>query len=120
MAEEAGRTIDAVAARLNSVTERDTALSDADRRLAEVVAGAHAVAVAALERLNSIQAEIDTAVAVPAAFAMDTPAGALEFQRFLLSKQHEIVAVVSRAADEAEAKAAALQQLLDSYRTPHA
>ena len=40
-------------------------------------AGAHAVAVTALERLNSIQAEIDTAVAVPAAFAMDTPAGAL-------------------------------------------
>ncbi len=120
MAEEAGRTIDALQARLDSVTTRDAALSEADNRLAEVVAAAHAVAVTALERLNRIQAEIDTAAAASTAFAIDTPAGALEFQRFLLSKQHEIVAVVSQAAEEAEAKTAALQDLLDSYRVPSA
>ncbi len=120
MAEEAGRTIDAVTARLDAVTRQGVALSEADRRLADAVAGAHAVVVSALERLNHIQTEIDTVAtslgADPSAFATDTAAGALEFQRFLLAKQREIVAVVERASADAAAKAEVLERLRDSYR----
>ena len=78
MAEEAGRTIDAVTARLDAVTRQGAALSEADRQLADAVAGAHAVVVSALEQLNHIQTEIDTVATFaggdPSAFATDTPA----------------------------------------------
>ena len=87
---------------------------------ADAVAGAHAVVVSALEQLNHIQTEIDTVAtsldADPSAFATDTPAGALEFQRFLLAKQREIVAVVEQASAEAAAKAEVLERLRESYR----
>lgn len=120
MAEEAGRTIDAVTARLDAVTRQGAALSEADRQLADAVAGAHAVVVSALEQLNHIQTEIDTVATSlggdPSGFATDTPAGALEFQRFLLAKQREIVAVVERASAEAAAKAEVLERLRESYR----
>ena len=79
MAEEAGRTIDAVTARLDAVTRQGAALSEADRQLADAVAGAHAVVVSALEQLNHIQTEIDTVATSlggdPSGFATDTPAG---------------------------------------------
>lgn len=120
MAEEAGQTIDAVTARLDAVSRRGAALSEADRLLADAVVGAHGVVVAALERLNHIQAEIDAAatalVADTSAFATDTSAGALEFQRFLLAKQREIVALVEQASTEAAMKAEVLERIRDSYR----
>lgn len=124
MAEEAGRSIDAVMARRNAVAEQDAALAEADRQLAEVVAGAHAVAISTVERLNSIQAEIDALATSlsddPSVLAADTPTGALELQRFLLAKQREIVTAVSEASAEASAKVEALQRLRDSYRVPPA
>ncbi len=116
MAEEAGRAIDAVAARRDSMTQRQAVLTDADHRLAEAVAGAHALTVRALERLQRIEADIETAASAPEALALDTAAGAHAFQRLLLDKQHEIIAVVTEAVDEAASKTAVLQELLNSYR----
>lgn len=109
---------DALSARLDAVTRQHAAVSEADQLLADAVTAAHAITVSALERLGRIETEIETAAAAPAEFAPDSPAGALEFQRFLLSKQREIVAVVSEASDQAAAKTAVLQQLMDSYRAP--
>ena len=116
MAEVAGRAIDAVAARRDSMTQRQAVLTDADHRLAEAVAGAHALTVRALERLQRIEADIETAASAPEALALDTAAGAHAFQRLLLDKQHEIIAVVTEAVDEAASKTAVLQELLNSYR----
>ena len=43
--------------------------------------------------------------------------GTREFQKFLVAKQREILAVVSAARDLDAAKAAVLQELRQHYRT---
>lgn len=116
MAEQAGQSGDAVAARLSELSQRHDALADADRQLAAAVADAHAVTVEALARLDDIEQQIESAVTAHDSLALDTGAGAREWQRFLLGKQHEIVTVVTEASDRASAKTTALQRLLDSYR----
>ena len=61
-------------------------MAEADRRLADAVANAHAVTVGALQHLDRIEAEIESAVSTAQAFAVDTPAGARELQRLLIAK----------------------------------
>ncbi|PQM44210.1 hypothetical protein C1Y40_05632 [Mycobacterium talmoniae] len=77
-------------------TQRASA-AQADRVLTDVLAAVHAAAVAGAQRLDAVAAEIDAGVANPTGFAADTALGAREFQKFLIAKQREILAVVTEA-----------------------
>jgi Domain of unknown function (DUF4226) len=117
MAEQAGRSIDAIAEGQAALSRQHDAAADADRALAEVLAGAHEATVEGVRRLDAIAAEIDRAVANQTAIGLDTAIGAHEFQRFLIAKQREILAVVSGARELDVAKKAVLEKLAAHYST---
>jgi hypothetical protein len=117
MAEQTGRSIGAIGEGQAALSRQHGAAADADRELAEVLASAHAVTVEGVRRLDAIAAEIDRAVANQTAIGLDTPIGAHEFQRFLIAKQREILAVVAGAREVADAKKAVLQKLAAHYTT---
>jgi Domain of unknown function (DUF4226) len=117
MAEQAGRSIRAIGERQAALSRQHDAAADADRALAEVLASAHAATVEGVRRLDTIAAEIDRAVANQTAIGLDTAIGAREFQRFLIAKQREILAVVSGARELDAAKKAALEKLAAHYTT---
>jgi hypothetical protein len=116
--EMAGGSIDAIGDRQAALAARQAASAEADRALAQALADAHAATVESIQRLDAIAAEIDSAVTNQAALALDTAMGAREFQKFLLAKQQEISAVVSRARDLGSARAAALDKLHEHYTDP--
>jgi hypothetical protein len=101
---------------LSGLAQRQTALAEADQRLTDALASAHVMAVGALNRLDRIAAEIESAVSMRQTVASDTPVGARELQRFLIAKQREIIAVVTEATEQAAMKTAVLQELIDAYR----
>ncbi|MGH3577932.1 MAG: DUF4226 domain-containing protein [Mycobacterium sp.] len=115
MAEQAGLSIDAIQEKQAALSKRHGAAADADRVLAEALVSAHAATVEGVRRLDAIAAEIDRAVADQAAIGVDTPTGAREFQKFLIAKQREIIAVVGHARELDGAKKAVLEKLLPHY-----
>jgi Domain of unknown function (DUF4226) len=115
VAEQAGQSIGAIGERQAALSRQHGSAADADRALAEALASAHAASVEGLTRLDAIAAEIDRAVANQAAIALDTAMGAREFQKFLIAKQREILAVVADARELANAKKALLQKLTAHY-----
>lgn len=116
MSDDAGTAASAIAASLDALTVRHEAVASLDRALADIVAAAHTVTVAALQRLDTIGAEIEDAVAHQDRLALDTPAGAHEFQRFLLAKHRDIITVVNDAAAQGDTKAAQVRGLLAGYQ----
>lgn len=116
MADEAGGSASAVASAQHALSARRATVVEADAVLCTALADAHRQTVDAVRQLDSIATDIETAVAQQHLLALDTPDGAREFARFLLAKQREISAVVTSAVALAEAKAAELQQLRESYR----
>jgi hypothetical protein len=118
MAEQAGGSVEPIAARQAALSARHAASAEADRALVEALAGAHAATVEGIRRLDAIAAEIDGAVTNQAALALDTPIGAREFQKFLIAKQQEISAVVSQARELDGATRAALDKLREHYTAP--
>jgi Domain of unknown function (DUF4226) len=115
MAEQSGQSAAAPVTRLSALANQYRAVAAADLQLAEALAEAHTAGVNALERLDRIEAEIDSAVADPGLFAADTGAGARELQRFLIGKQREITAVVAETAERAKLKADAVKELIGLY-----
>ncbi|HEY1841044.1 MAG TPA: DUF4226 domain-containing protein [Mycobacterium sp.] len=115
MAEQAGRSIEAIGERQAALSTRHAAAADADRALVEALAEAHAAVVEGVRRLDAIAAEIDSAVANQAALGLDTALGAREFQKYLIAKQREISAVVSDARELDGAKKAILKTLHEHY-----
>ena len=98
-----------------ALARQHAAAADADRALAEALASAHAATVEGVRRLDAIAAEIDHAVANQTAIGLDTAMGAREFQKFLIAKQREILAVVSDAHELDVAKKAVLEKLTAHY-----
>jgi hypothetical protein len=117
MAEQSGRSVAALQARLTELANRHGAIAEADRRLAEAVSTAHGAAVRALAALDRIETEIESVVAARDALALDVPSGARELQRFLIDKQREIITVVQHARECAASKAVSLQEISSTYST---
>jgi hypothetical protein len=115
MAEQAGQSIGAVGEGQAALSRQHAAAADADRALAQALASAHAATVDGARRLDAIAAEIDRAVANQHAIGLDTAMGAREFQKFLIAKQREILAVVSDARELDAAKKALLEELTVHY-----
>jgi hypothetical protein len=120
MAEQAGLSIGAIREKQAALFRQQEAAADADRALMEALASAHAATLDGVRRLDAIAAEIDRAVENQAAIGLDTAMGAREFQKFLVAKQREILAVVSAARELDAAKAVVLQKLRQHYSAPPA
>lgn len=115
MAEQAGLSISAIQEKQAALSRQHRAAADADLILGEALASAHAATVDGIARLDAIAAEIERAVEHQAGAGIDTPMGAREFQRFLIAKQREILAVVSHAHQLDAEKKAVLENLLQHY-----
>lgn len=115
MSDQAGPSVAAVQARQAELAIRHGAVSDADRALTEILRSAHAAMREGVRRLDAIADEIDHATMRRNELAIDTPMGAREFQKFLLAKQREIVAVVADARELGRAKTTALEGLRRQY-----
>jgi hypothetical protein len=115
MADQAGLSIGAIQAKQAALSKQHGAAAEADRIFTEALVSAHAATVEGRRRLDAIAAEIDRAVENQALMAVDTPLGAREFQKFLIAKQREIIAVVAHAHELDGAKKAALEEVLPRY-----
>ncbi len=115
MSQQAGDSVIVIQARQATLVSQHGSVTEADRVLADLLAGAHAAVRESISRLDAIGAEIDRAVPDRPDRGVDTPLGAREFQRFLVAKQQEITAVVARARELDRAKAAVLQSLRTQY-----
>jgi hypothetical protein len=118
MAAQTGGSAAALRAAQAALATQQTAAADADRAVAESLAGAYAAAVAGIDRLDAITAAVDAGVAGPAGFATDTALGAREFQKFLIDKQREVIAVVSAAGELDRTQTARLEALRSAYSAP--
>jgi hypothetical protein len=115
MAEQTGPSVAAIQARQSAMATRHDSVAEADRALMEVLASAHTAMRESIRRLDAIAAEIERAVPQQHSFAVDTPLGAREFQKFLVAKQREIAAVVADARELDRTKTAVLERLRDEY-----
>lgn len=118
MSEQAGPSVAAMRARQSVLAGQHGTVADADRALADVLASAHEAIRESVRRLDAIADEIDRAVLHQADLAVDTPLGAREFRTFLLAKQRDIAAVVTRARELERANTAVLQGLRAQYGGP--
>lgn len=110
---EFGHFPDALESARRALAARDADLVDADRALADAVAGAHAAAVESVRRIDAIGADLDAAVGQS---PRDNPAQARELSRTLLAKNRDIAAVVTEAKAVAHSKAVELKELTERYR----
>ncbi|HEU4362773.1 MAG TPA: DUF4226 domain-containing protein [Mycobacterium sp.] len=116
MAEQSGPSVAAIRAKQAALADRYRAAADADQALVEVVQGGYAGGAAAGRRLDTIAAELDACVEQQSLFAVDTPMGAREFQRLLLAKQRQLIAVVVEAQQDVVARRELLRSLQPRYR----
>ncbi len=110
---QAGDSADALTAARRALAARDIDLADADRALAEVLAGAHAIAVESIGRLDAISAEIESAATEQ---PHDSAAGAREVGRHLIDRNREIAEVLSAAKAAVDAKTVALKEVAARYQ----
>lgn len=115
MAEQSGPSVAAIQAKQAVLADRYGAAAEADQILAEVTRSGYAGSVAARRQLDTIAAEIGACVQDSATFPAATPLGAREFQRLLLSKQREIIAIVVDAQQDASTKRQLLEALPARY-----
>jgi hypothetical protein len=97
-----------------------SAVAEFDRQMIEAILHAHNTTTDGQQRLCELQQDLESAVTT---FRLDTPIGAREFQRYLLGKLREILAVVQEANDDNTSKqalAAAWAALYASQADPAA
>lgn len=111
MAERTGPTAAAIDDVQAALVARRATAAGADRILAETLSGAHAATVHGIDRLAAVAAEIDDAASGPARFATDNALAAREFQKLLIAKQREVLAVVAEGHRLDEASRARLESL---------
>lgn len=119
MAEQAGPSVTAIRAKQAVLADQYRSAAKADQVLADVVRGGYAGTVATRRRLDTIAAEIAARVEDSIGSAVSTPLGMREMQRFLISKQRELIAVVTDARQDAAARHELLESLPARYsRSP--
>lgn len=115
MPEELGAHADAAREREAALARRLQRSAQADRAFVATVRGAAQAAVLGRKRLDSIEAEIHEALANHRALALNTPAGARQFQRFLTAKTHDIHQVVADTVADSRARAQLVRSLSGGY-----
>ena len=108
-----GDSPEALESARQALAARDADLAAADGDLADVLAGAHALAVESIGRIDAISAELDAAAG---GTPKDSAAAAHELSRSLIARNRDIATVVGETKAAAHAKAVALKELTDRYR----
>lgn len=108
-AAESIRRAETALARQNSVT------ANVDLQVVTAVLNAHAAHETGADALRALQREIEAAIATRT--DLDTPAGARDFQRYLIDKLHDIRAVVDDTNLDDTSKAALAAALASLYST---
>ncbi|OBG30043.1 hypothetical protein A5673_04120 [Mycobacterium sp. E3198] len=88
----------------------------ADRTVVPTLRAAYESAMRGRRQLDAIGVDIESAVANQRALALDSPAGAATFSRFLAAKTSDIHRVVTETTAHARAGAATLHSLGPSYQ----
>ncbi|GFG71589.1 DUF4226 domain-containing protein [Mycolicibacter senuensis] len=113
MPEVTGVFADAARAREDQLVQRLTTSVELDRSFEEILRDAHQFNVQSRQRLDALEAEIRQAAA--AWPALNTPAGARQFQAYLSGKTREIHKIVADAAADSQRRAAQVQALTGRY-----
>jgi hypothetical protein len=116
MPEELGAHADAARDREAALATRLRTTTHLDRAIVAAVRGAAQVALLGRRRLDGIETEIRDALANQQALALDTPAGARQFQRFLTVKTRDIHQVVADTVADSRARAEVVRSLSGGYR----
>ncbi|OSC40284.1 DUF4226 domain-containing protein [Mycobacterium decipiens] len=99
-----GDAAEAIAAAEAALAHQNSASAQLDMQVISAILNAHRNAVEGGETLNRLQQETEAAVRTRS--DLDTPAGARDFQRFLIGKLRDIRAVVATASLDDTSKAA--------------
>ncbi len=116
---EQGAAAQAIAAAEAALAQQNTASSQLDMQVIAAILNAHRETVQGGEALTALQRDIEAAVETRS--DLDTPAGARDFQRFLIGKLRDIRAVVLDARLDATSKSAlmaAWTSLYEASRVP--
>ncbi len=115
-----GLAADAIRGAEAALAQQNSTAAQVDLQVVTAVLNAHAANADGAAELEKLQHELESAVL--SRTDLDTPAGAREFQRFLIGKLRDIRTVVDTAGLDATSKAslaAALAALYASVTPPH-
>ncbi|MEB4209264.1 DUF4226 domain-containing protein [Mycobacterium sp. 94-17] len=110
---ESGEAADAIARAESALARQNSASSQLDMQVVSAILNAHLRAVDGREALTRLQQE--TEAAVRARSDLDTPAGARDFQRFLIGKLRDIREVVLNASLDDTSKSALMAAWTSLY-----
>lgn len=110
---EKGDAAEAMAGAEAALAHQNSASSQLDMQVISAILNAHLKAVEGREALTKLQRE--TEAAVQARSDLDTPAGARDFQRFLIGKLKDIRAVVLNASLDDTSKSALMAAWTSLY-----
>jgi len=103
---EQGAAAEAIASAEAALAQQNTTSSQVDMQVVAAILNAHRGTVEGGEALTALQRDIEAAVRTRS--DLDTPAGARDFQRFLIGKLRDIRAVVLDASLDAASKSAVM------------
>jgi hypothetical protein len=112
---QVGVGADAMKAAEDALARQNSATADLDLHVVGAILNAHSQSERGSERLRQLQDEIRNAV--QARTDLDTPAGARDFQRYLIDKLRQIGAVVDAASLDSGSRAALLSAWTELYRS---
>ncbi len=110
---EQGAAAEAIASAEAALSQQNSASSQLDMQVISAILNAHLKAVDGREALTKLQRETEAAVQTRS--DLDTPAGARDFQRFLIGKLRDIRAVVLNASLDDTSKSALMAAWTSLY-----
>ncbi len=111
----AGAAAEAIRHAETALARQNSVIAAVDLQVVTAVLNAHAAHAAGESSLRALQQEIEAAIATRT--DLDTPAGAREFQRYLIDKLHDIRSVVEEADLDDTSKATLAAALASLYAT---
>ncbi|WP_156747245.1 DUF4226 domain-containing protein, partial [Mycobacterium sp. E2462] len=112
-AHEQGQAAEAIARAEAALAQQNSASSQLDMQVVSAILNAHLQAIDGRDALIRLQRETETAV--QSRSDLDTPAGARDFQRFLIGKLRDIRAVVLNASLDDTSKSALMAAWTSLY-----
>lgn len=108
-----GTAADAIADAEVALAQQNSAISQLDMQVVSAILNAHLTTVEGRDALTALQQETESAVRTRS--DLDTPAGARDFQRFLVGKLRDIRAVVLNASLDDTSKSALMAAWTSLY-----
>jgi hypothetical protein len=113
-----GDAADAIRSAEVALAHQNSTTAQVDLQVVTAVLNAHQKAAASRDALNALQRDIESAVATRS--DLDTPAGARDFQRYLIGKLRDIQAVVAGASLDDTSNSALMAAWTSLYNSSQA